>query len=67
MFISWSNDDNSESEPDDEDVKHVTALTGRYESDEDSCDEEVEGEERSKMQRNLKFSPLVIPTNGHDQ
>jgi hypothetical protein len=27
----------------------------------------TEEEERSKTQRNLKFSPLVILTNGHDQ
>ena len=45
LFISWSNDDNSESELEDEAAKHVTSLTGRYESDEDSCDEELSYEE----------------------
>ena len=45
LFVSWSDDDNYESEPEDEVAKHVNALTGRYESDEDSCDEEISYEE----------------------
>ena len=45
LYVSWYDDDNSESETDDEAAKHVTALTGSYESDEDSCDEEVSYDE----------------------
>jgi hypothetical protein len=28
-------------EPDDETIEHIAAFTGRYESDEDSCDEDI--------------------------
>ena len=45
MYVYWSDDDNSESEVEDEAIKHVTALTRRYESNEDSCDEEVSYDE----------------------
>lgn len=41
LSVSLSNADNSESEPAGESIKHVTSLTRRYDSDEDSCDEEV--------------------------
>ena len=30
LFVSWSDDDNSKSEPGYEVAKHVTTLTGRY-------------------------------------
>lgn len=53
MSISWSHDDNSQSEPKDEATKHVIALTGRYESDEDSCDEEVSYEELASSYKEL--------------
>ena len=45
MFVSWSSDDDSEGEPDDEVAKHVTTFTSRCESDEGSCDKEVSYEE----------------------
>lgn len=38
LFVSRSDDDDSEGEPDDETSKHVTSLTGRCESDEESSD-----------------------------
>lgn len=44
-FVSWSDDDESEGEPDGETEKHVTTLTTRCESDVDSCDEDVSYEE----------------------
>lgn len=53
LSVSWSDDDNSESEPDDEVAKYVSALAGRYESDEDSCDEEVSYEELDASYREL--------------
>ncbi|KAI5390946.1 hypothetical protein KIW84_075988 [Lathyrus oleraceus] len=39
--MSVSSADDSEDEIDDETAKHVTAFTSRYESDDDSCDEDV--------------------------
>ncbi|XP_050875624.1 uncharacterized protein LOC127079260 [Lathyrus oleraceus] len=39
--LSVSSFDDSEGETDDETTKHVTAFTGRYEFDKDSCDEGV--------------------------
>lgn len=53
LFVSWFNDDNFESKPEDEAAKHVTALNGRYESDEDSSDEEVSYEELVPSHRKL--------------
>ncbi|KAK2422833.1 hypothetical protein QL285_033334 [Trifolium repens] len=43
--ISKNSDVQRKGEPNDEAAKHVAAFTGRYESDEDSCDEEVTYEE----------------------
>lgn len=49
MFVSWSYDD-SEGEPDDETAKHVTAFTGRCESDEDYNEEIcLQGEKQKKI------------------
>lgn len=42
MSISWSDDDNFESDHEDEAVKNVTALIGRYESDEEVSYEELD-------------------------
>lgn len=53
LYVSWFDEDNSESEPEDEYDKHVTALTGRYESDEDSCNEELSYEELATSYREL--------------
>lgn len=53
LIVSWFDDDNSESELEDEASKHVTALTGRYESDEDSCDEELSYEELATSYREI--------------
>lgn len=44
---------NSESEPEDEAAKYLTTLTGRYESDEDSCDKELSYEELADSYREL--------------
>lgn len=53
LSVSWSDDDDSESEPEDEASKYVTALTRRYEFDEDSCDEELSYEELAASYREL--------------
>lgn len=53
LSVSWSDEDNSESEPEDEADKHVTALTGRYEFDEDSCEEELSFEKLVASHREL--------------
>lgn len=53
LFVSWFDDDNSESEPEDEVVKQVTALIGRYKYDEDSCDEELSYEELDATYKEL--------------
>lgn len=45
VILSRSDDDESEGEPDGETEKHVTTLTRRCESDEDSFDEDVSYEE----------------------
>jgi uncharacterized protein YpuA (DUF1002 family) len=41
MTVTWSDEDMSEEEVESETVKHITALTGVYMSDEESCDEEL--------------------------
>lgn len=48
LFVSWSDDDSEGETP-----KHVTTFTGRYESDEDSCDEDVSYEELAASYREL--------------
>ncbi|XP_050896014.1 uncharacterized protein LOC127102712 [Lathyrus oleraceus] len=53
LYISWSDEDNSESELEEEVYKHVTALIGIWESDEDSCDEELFYEELVAAYREL--------------
>ena len=53
MSASCSDDEDSEGEPNDEIAKHVTAFTGRYESDEDSCDEDVSYEELVESYKKL--------------
>ncbi|XP_050920063.1 uncharacterized protein LOC127137667 [Lathyrus oleraceus] len=65
LSVSWSDYDNSESESKDEVVKHVTDLTGRYESDEDSCDEEVSYEEpgASYEELRIKSEEAIIMMN----
>ncbi|MCI28313.1 gag-protease polyprotein, partial [Trifolium medium] len=40
LTVSWSDEDDSEGEVESEAAKNITALTGRYMSDTDSCDEE---------------------------
>ncbi|PNX91973.1 gag-protease polyprotein [Trifolium pratense] len=41
MTVTWSDEDMSEEEVESETTKHITALTGVYMSDEESCDEEL--------------------------
>lgn len=45
LVVSWSNEDNSEGEVENEYAKNVTALTGIYMSDAESCDKELTYEE----------------------
>ncbi|WJX89681.1 hypothetical protein P8452_71657 [Trifolium repens] len=40
-------------EPDDETVEHIAAFTGRYESDEDSCDEDITFDEFASTYKEL--------------
>ncbi|KAK2403776.1 gag-protease polyprotein [Trifolium repens] len=40
-------------EPDDETVEHIAAFTGRYESDEDSCDEDITFDELASTYKEL--------------
>ncbi|XP_050887267.1 uncharacterized protein LOC127092437 [Lathyrus oleraceus] len=55
LSVSWSDEDNSESEPEEEADKHVTALNGICESDDDSCDEELSCEELDASYRELRI------------
>ncbi|XP_050888876.1 uncharacterized protein LOC127094045 [Lathyrus oleraceus] len=53
LYVSWSDEDNSESELEEEADKYITTLTGRWESDEDSYDEELSYEELNASYREL--------------
>ena len=53
LSVSWFDDDNFKSEHEDEAAKHVTALTRRYEYDEDSCGEEVSYKELAASYKEL--------------
>jgi hypothetical protein len=41
LVVSWSDEDNSEGEAENESANHVSALTGRIMSDIESCEEEM--------------------------
>jgi hypothetical protein len=51
--ISKNSDVKRKSELNDETAKHVAAFTGKCESDEDSCDEDVSYEELADSYREL--------------
>jgi len=45
LVVSWSDEDESEGEVENESAKHVSALTGRVMSDTESCEEEMSYDE----------------------
>ncbi|KAK2351719.1 hypothetical protein QL285_096927 [Trifolium repens] len=51
--ISKNSNVQRKGEPDDETVEHITAFTGRYESDEDSCDEDITFDELASTYKEL--------------
>ena len=62
-----SSSDDYAGETDDETAKHVTAFTGRYESDEDSCDEDVSYEELVASYKKLCFRSEEVCNIGEEQ
>ena len=53
MVVSWSDEDDSKGEVENEYAKHVTALTGKCMSDTKSCDEELTYEELAASYKEL--------------
>ena len=51
--MSWSEDENSEGELENESAKHVSALTGRCSSDTESSDDNLKYEVLASSYRNL--------------
>ncbi|KAK2430380.1 hypothetical protein QL285_024221 [Trifolium repens] len=51
--ISKNSNVQRKGEPDDETVEHIAAFTGRYESDEDSCDEDITFDELASTYKEL--------------
>lgn len=66
LFVSWSDDD-YEGEIDDETAKHVTPFTGRYETDEDSCDENINYEELSASYKELYVRSEEVCNTGEEK
>lgn len=53
MVVSWSDEDDSEGELENESAKHLTALTGRFMYDIESCDGESTYEELAASYKEL--------------
>src|SRR3954467_15056421 len=66
LSVSWSDED-SESDFEEESAKHVTALTGIYNSDEDSSEDELSFEELAASYRKLCIRSAEVCQQGEKQ
>src|SRR3954462_8099397 len=66
LSVSWSDED-SESDFEEESAKHVTALTGVYNSDEDSSEDELSFEELATSYRKLCIRSAEVCQQGEKQ
>src|SRR3954464_5774863 len=66
LSVSWSDED-SESDFEEESAKHVTALTGIYNSDEDSSEDELSFEELATSYRKLCIRSAEVCQQGEKQ
>jgi len=60
LIVSWSDEDDSEGEVENEYAKLVKALTGRCISDSESCDEELAYEELAASYKDLYTRSIEI-------